>query len=123
MHPTLSSFYNIPQSYYVPRRIRQVYQARLQANGLWSTSAEESEVEKEKPKRFGEKETEKDDPKQIFKSAFQRERVGHSNRPSGTIQSDRNRSWKSHAQHLISTQGCWATRTFSFMIGALDSNE
>jgi sorting and assembly machinery component 37 len=86
MHPTLSSFYSIPQSYYVPRRIRQVYQARLESNGLWTTSAEESEVEK--PKRFGEKETEKDDPKQIFKNAFQRERVGHSNRPSGIIRSD-----------------------------------
>jgi sorting and assembly machinery component 37 len=87
MHPTLASFYNIPQSYYVPRRIRQVYQARLEANGLWSTSAEESEAEK--PKSFGEKETEKDDPKLIFKNAFQRERVGHSNCPSGIIRSDR----------------------------------
>jgi sorting and assembly machinery component 37 len=86
MHPTLSSFYNIPQSYYVPRRIRQAYQARLEGNGLWTTSAEESEVEK--PKRFGEKETEKDDPKQTFKNAFQRERVGHSYRPSGIIRSD-----------------------------------
>lgn len=89
MHPTLSSFYKIPQSYYVPRRIRQVYQARLEGNGLWSTSAEESEAEK--PKRFGEKETEKDDPKQIFKNVFQRERVSHSNRSSGIIRSDSNR--------------------------------
>jgi sorting and assembly machinery component 37 len=121
MHPTLASFYKIPQSYYVPRRIRQVYQARLKANGLWSTSTEEGEVEK--PKRFGEKETEKDDPKEIFKNAFQRERVGHSNRPSGFIRSNRNRSWKSHAQHLISTQDCWVTRIFSSMIGTLDSSE
>lgn len=121
MHPTLASFYKIPQSYYVPRRIRQVYQARLEANGLWGTSTEEGEVEK--PKRFGEKEPEKDDPKEIFKNAFQRERVGHSNRPSGFIRSNRNRSWKSHAQHLISTQDCWVTRTFSSMIGTLDSSE
>ena len=89
MHPALSSFYKIPQSYYVPRRFRQVYQARLEGNGLWSTSAEESEVEK--PKRFGEKETEKDDPKQIFKNVFQRERVGYSNPSSGIIWSDLNR--------------------------------
>lgn len=41
---------------------------------MWNTPAEESEVEK--PKRFGDKETEKDDPKQMFKNAFQRERVG-----------------------------------------------
>ena len=88
---------------------------------MWTTSAEEDEAAK--PKRFGEKETEKDDPKEIFKNAFQRERVGHYNRPSGIIRSDRNRSWKSHAQHLISTQDYWVTRTFSFMIGALDSNE
>lgn len=121
MHPTLSSFYNIPQSYYVPRRIRQVYQTRLEANGLWTTPAEEGEVEK--PKRFGEKETEKDDPKEIFKNAFQRERVGHSHRPSGIIWSDCNRSWKSHARHLISTQDCWVKRTSSFIIGALDCNE
>jgi sorting and assembly machinery component 37 len=82
MHPTLSSFYKLPQSYYVPRRIRQAYQARLEVNDLWTTSAEESEVEK--PKRFGEKEAEKDDPKQAFKSAFQRERVSHSRDPSSS---------------------------------------
>ena len=58
----------------MPRRIHQAYQARLEVNGLWTAPAEESEVEK--PKRFGEKEAEKDDPKQKFKSAFQRERVG-----------------------------------------------
>jgi sorting and assembly machinery component 37 len=74
MHPTLSSFYKIPQSYYVPRRIRQAYQARLEVNGFWTTAAEESESEK--PKRFGEKEeAKKDDSKQTFKNAFQRERV------------------------------------------------
>ena len=73
-HPTLSSFYKFPQAFYVPRRIRQAYQARLEVNGLWTAPAEESEVEK--PKHFGEKEAEKDDPKQTFKSAFQRERVG-----------------------------------------------
>ena len=86
MHPTLSSFYKIPQSYYVPRRIRQVYQARIEGSGLWTTSAEEGEVEK--PKHFGEKETEKDDPKQTFKNAFQRERVGHSSRPLDFIRSE-----------------------------------
>ncbi|KAI0306308.1 hypothetical protein B0F90DRAFT_1688817 [Multifurca ochricompacta] len=36
-HPTLSSFYKVPQSYYVPKRICQAHQARLQANGLWNT--------------------------------------------------------------------------------------
>ena len=79
-YPTLSSFYKIPQSYYVPHRICQAYKARLEANGLWTVpvSGEDSEVEK--PKRFGERVTEKDDPKQAYKSAFQRERVS---RPSG----------------------------------------
>ncbi len=122
MHPTLSSFYKVPQSYYVPRRIRQVYQARLEGNGFWITAAEESEVEK--PKRFGEKEAEKDDPKQIFKNTFQRERVSHSSGPPSTTSFiDCNRSWKSHAQPWISTQGYWATRDFSTMIGALDNND
>jgi sorting and assembly machinery component 37 len=73
-HPTLSSFYSPPQSYYVPRRIRQVYRTRLEATGLCTTSAEESELEKPKP--FGAEEKQKDDPKQTFKDAFQRERVG-----------------------------------------------
>ncbi|KAI0247955.1 hypothetical protein BJV78DRAFT_1241364 [Lactifluus subvellereus] len=74
-YPTLSSFYNVPQSYYVPRRICQAYQARLEANGLWTLPAHGEENEAEKPKRFGEQVTEKEDPKQTFKSAFQRERV------------------------------------------------
>ncbi|KAI9459423.1 hypothetical protein BJY52DRAFT_367350 [Lactarius psammicola] len=73
-HPTLSSFYKIPQSYYVPHRIRQVHQARLEANGLWTTPG--NEPEEEGPKRFGAKEEpKKEDPKQKFKSAFQRERI------------------------------------------------
>jgi len=71
--PTLSSFYSPPQSYYVPSRIRKSYQTRLEATGLFTTPAEESEVEK--PKRFGAEEKQKDDPKQTFKTAFQRERV------------------------------------------------
>lgn len=75
--PTLSSFYGPPQSYYIPKRIRQSYQTRLEATGLCTTPADESEVEK--PKRFGVEEKQNDDPKQTFKMAFQRERVGHSN--------------------------------------------
>ena len=75
--PTLSSFYSPPQSYYVPSRIRQSYQIRLEATGLCTTPAEESEAEKSK--RFGVEEKQKDDPRQTFKTAFQRERVGHLN--------------------------------------------
>ncbi|KAI9446153.1 hypothetical protein H4582DRAFT_1903921, partial [Lactarius indigo] len=61
-------------SYYVPRRIREVHQARLETNGLWTTLG--NEPEEESPKRFGEKkEPKKEDSKQKFKSAFQRERV------------------------------------------------
>lgn len=107
----------------MPRRIRQAYQARLEVNGLWTAPAEESEVEK--PKRFGEKEAEKDDPKQKFKSAFQRERVGTQVilQTTGFIRSDYNRSWKSRARLLISTQGCWVTKTFSSITGANDSKD
>ena len=74
MHPTLSSFYKIPQSYYVPQRIRQVHQARLETSGLWTTPGNESE--EDSPKRFGAKEeAKKEDPKKTFKNTFQRERV------------------------------------------------
>jgi hypothetical protein len=44
---------------------------------LCTNPSEESEDEK--PKRFGEEEKEEDDPKETFRNAFQRERVGHSN--------------------------------------------
>lgn len=105
-YPTLSSFYNVPQSYYVPRRICRAYQARLEANGLWTLPAHGEENEAEKPKRFGEQVTEKEDPKQTFKSAFQRERVSRSSgfsSPIGLIRSGCNRSWKGRAQHSVST--------------------
>ena len=60
----------------MPQRIRQVHQARLEARGIWTTPG--SEPEEECPKRFGVKEEpKKEDPKQTFKSAFQRERVSH----------------------------------------------
>jgi hypothetical protein len=61
----------------VPHRIRQVHQARLESSGLWTAPG--NEVEEERPKRFGAKEEpKKEDPKQTFKSAFQRERVSRS---------------------------------------------
>ncbi len=76
MHPTLSSFYKVPQSYYVPHRIRQLHQARLEASGLWT--APENETGEVHPKRFGAKQEPKnEDPEQLFKGAFQRERVSH----------------------------------------------
>ena len=79
MQPTLSSFYKIPQAYYVPQRIRQAHQARLETSGLWATPG--NEPDEESPKRFGTKEEpKKEDPKKTFKSAFQRERVS---RPNG----------------------------------------
>jgi len=81
--PTLSSFYKIPQSYYVPHRIRHVHQARLESRGLWTAPGNESE--EESPKRFGAKEEpKKEDPKQTFKSAFQSERVSRSSGCSST---------------------------------------
>jgi hypothetical protein len=84
-YPTLSSFYNFPQSYYVPHRICQSYKARLEANGLWAIPAAGEESEGEKPRRFGERVTEKEDPKQTFKSAFQRERVSYWSGCSSTV--------------------------------------
>ncbi|KAI0064474.1 hypothetical protein BV25DRAFT_1800262 [Artomyces pyxidatus] len=74
-YPAFALLYPIPQRYYVPNRIRQSYQARLEASGLWNLPGEEIEKESER-KAFGEKEkTKEEDPKKVFKSAFERERV------------------------------------------------
>ncbi|KAI0038438.1 hypothetical protein FA95DRAFT_1505676 [Auriscalpium vulgare] len=74
--PAFASFYSAPLRYYVPQRIRKLYHARLEANGLWNLPGEEIEDKEAERRAFGSKEkpTEKD-PKKIFKSAFERERV------------------------------------------------
>ncbi|KAG8907397.1 hypothetical protein FRB99_004422 [Tulasnella sp. 403] len=49
--PTLVSFLPFPQNYYVPGRLRDLYQPRLEAAGLWDVvdDDEKEEVAKDKP--------------------------------------------------------------------------
>ncbi|KAA1469451.1 hypothetical protein DENSPDRAFT_864175 [Dentipellis sp. KUC8613] len=77
VHPALVSVLPVPQRYYVPRRVREAYQTRLEASGLWSLPGEEIEDEDaNRPRRFGEPEKKpKQDTTKVFKTAFERERV------------------------------------------------
>ncbi|KAI0321659.1 hypothetical protein OF83DRAFT_1161721 [Amylostereum chailletii] len=77
-HPTLVSLFSIPQRYYVPARIRQTYQARLDASGLWALAGEEIEdTAAEQPKFPREKKPSQPplDKAKVWKTAFFRERV------------------------------------------------
>lgn len=42
----------VPQQYYVPDQIRQLYRSRLDAAGLWTVHAEEVEEEKKRQGRL-----------------------------------------------------------------------
>ncbi|KAG5354042.1 hypothetical protein C0989_009739 [Termitomyces sp. Mn162] len=43
MHPALASLYPIPQRYYIPGRIREMYRPRLESAGLWDLPIKEEE--------------------------------------------------------------------------------
>ncbi|KAG6876935.1 hypothetical protein C0993_011939, partial [Termitomyces sp. T159_Od127] len=43
MHPALASSYPIPQRYYIPGRIRGMYQHHLESAGLWDVPRNEEE--------------------------------------------------------------------------------
>ena len=71
MHPVLASLYPIPQRYYVPGRIREMYRLRLETTGLWDLPAKEEEkksfrIDKSWQKRQNTK---------LFQETFGRERV------------------------------------------------
>ncbi|KAG2158236.1 uncharacterized protein EDB93DRAFT_1120544 [Suillus bovinus] len=68
-NPTIASMIPIPQRYYVPGRIREMYRPRLEAAGLWTQAASESEKDS-----FG-KRQKKDDPKDEYARAFERDKV------------------------------------------------
>ncbi|TFK42429.1 outer mitochondrial membrane transport complex protein-domain-containing protein [Crucibulum laeve] len=71
-HSALVSMFPIPQSYYVPGRLRAAFKPRLEAAGLW-TMSEELE---EKSKPFTKKKTEeKEDSKRVFAQVFEKDRV------------------------------------------------
>lgn len=67
--PTMASMLPIPQRYYVPGRIREMHRPRLEAAGLWTQAASEPGKDS-----FG-KPHKKDDPKDEYARAFEREKV------------------------------------------------
>jgi sorting and assembly machinery component 37 len=68
----LVSVLPLPQRYYVPDRLRDVYRPRLEASGLWSTSRIE-EVEKKKP--FDDIKKRDRNEKAKYSLVFEREKV------------------------------------------------
>ncbi|KAG1827166.1 outer mitochondrial membrane transport complex protein-domain-containing protein [Suillus subaureus] len=68
-NPTMASMLPIPQRYYVPGRIREMHRPRLEAAGLWTQAASEAEKDS-----FG-KRQKKDDPKDEYARAFERDKV------------------------------------------------
>ncbi|KAG2349759.1 hypothetical protein BDR05DRAFT_955621 [Suillus weaverae] len=68
-NPTMASMLPIPQRYYVPGRIREMHRPRLEAAGLWTQTASEPGKDS-----FG-KPYKKDDPKDEYARAFEREKV------------------------------------------------
>lgn len=74
VYPALAQMYPIPQRYYVPLRIRDVYRKRLEASDLWTLPGEEPEkksfADRSKP------ETEQPEKhKDRFLRVFEREKV------------------------------------------------
>ncbi|THH17533.1 hypothetical protein EW146_g3295 [Bondarzewia mesenterica] len=75
-YPALASFMSVPQRYYVPQRVRNLYHKRLEASGLWNLPGEEVEDKEAEKRAFGQEEKKKEEePEKIFKSAFERQRV------------------------------------------------
>lgn len=68
----MASMLPIPQRYYVPGRIREMYRPRLEAAGLWTQATSEPEKDS-----FG-KRQKKDDPKDEYARAFERDKVQYS---------------------------------------------
>ncbi|KAG1875159.1 hypothetical protein C8R48DRAFT_691678 [Suillus tomentosus] len=68
-NPIMASMLPIPQRYYVPGRIREMHRPRLEAAGLWTQTASESEKDS-----FG-KRQKKGDPKDNYARAFERDKV------------------------------------------------
>lgn len=71
-NPIMASMLPIPQRYYVPGRIREMHRPRLEAAGLWTQTASESEKDS-----FG-KRQKKEDPKDNYARAFERDKVRYS---------------------------------------------
>ena len=65
----------IPQRYYVPNRIREMYKPRLEAAGLWATDTEASSQESKLGAALLGKPPPAKDPKEIARNAFALEQV------------------------------------------------
>ncbi|KAG1754632.1 outer mitochondrial membrane transport complex protein-domain-containing protein [Suillus lakei] len=78
-NPTMSSMLPIPQRYYVPGRIREMHRPRLEAAGLWTQAASEPEKDS-----FG-KRQKKNDPKDEYARAFERDKVSAQAKGSFTL--------------------------------------
>jgi len=91
--PGLASLFPLPQRYYVPKKIRDTYQPRLENAGLWSQASPEEETVK-KPLSPFEKELQKRPrlDKKVVKKMFEKEKVRF---VSGLIQSRCSRNSRS----------------------------
>lgn len=74
-HPVLVNVLPIPQRYYLPNRIRESYQPRLQVAGLWDCAGPEQEEASGKSTFSIKPKAKKDDPKETYKKAFARAQV------------------------------------------------
>lgn len=70
-HPALASMLPVPQRYYVPDRIRNLYKPRLETSGLWSHLVNEKNIE-ENTKSLSSKATLRTP---VFTQVFEQEKV------------------------------------------------
>ncbi|KAF9454643.1 hypothetical protein P691DRAFT_796183 [Macrolepiota fuliginosa MF-IS2] len=73
IHPVLVGMYSVPQRYYVPGRIRASYKPRLESDGLWGQL--QPEHEKKHPKKNKGVDSVKQDAKQAFTQAIEKEKI------------------------------------------------
>lgn len=66
----------IPQKYYVPNRIRELYKPRLEAVGLWPTETETAPEQSKLGASLLSKPPPVKDPKEIARNVFALEQVG-----------------------------------------------
>lgn len=76
--PALASMLPVPLRYYVPSRIRESYQPRLEAAELWDIPGIEQEEDEDRMAGLRRDRRKKKETKaQKFKRVFEREKVSH----------------------------------------------
>jgi hypothetical protein len=78
IRPTLAQMMPVPQKYYVPNRIRELYKPRLEAVGLWPAETEAAPERSKLSASLLGKPPPTKDPKEIAKNVFALEQVGFS---------------------------------------------